>query len=335
MKGYHTFLVLLFSFTYLKGYSSEFFKGADVSWLPQMEETGFVFYDFDGTRKDVLTILKENGMNIIRLRTWVSPSKDSVNGYCGKDDTIKMAIRCKKMGFGVMINFHYSDSWADPSKQRKPKDWEKLTFLQLKDKVYEYTYDFMESLKEEGIYPEFVQIGNEINAGMLWPDGSYRNFRKLASLISSGAKAVRDVSPNTKIVIHLANGHDRDLFVWFFENLNRYFTDYDVIGMSYYPYWIGKSWRETIGALVSNMNELALRYGKYVMVVETGGPHYEEEDTYEMIKNLIREVRNVTNKKGIGVLYWEPQGAFVWSRYSLSAWGDDGRPKKPIKAFLW
>ncbi|MEN2998552.1 MAG: glycosyl hydrolase 53 family protein [Brevinematia bacterium] len=309
-----------------------FFKGADVSWLPQMEQSGFVFYDFDGREKDLLDILRENGMNIIRLRTWVNPSDDPINGHCSADETVDMAVRVKQKGFSLIINFHYSDSWADPSKQYKPKRWEGLTFEELKNAVYDYTKEVMTKLASRGVYPEFVQIGNEINSGILWPDGSYTNFSKLAELLASGARAVRDVNSNTLIVMHLANGHDAGLFRWFFSNLNRYFTNYDVIGMSYYPYWAG-NWRYSLPMLVSNMEEMVRSYGKYVMVVETGHFYYEEEESYDMLVSLIEGVRNISGGKGLGVLYWEPQGAEIWSRYSMSCWRNDGRPTKALKAF--
>ncbi|MCX8028774.1 MAG: arabinogalactan endo-1,4-beta-galactosidase [Brevinematales bacterium] len=312
--------------------SKVFFKGADVSWLPQMEQSGFVFYNFSGSKMDLLDILKENGMNTIRLRTWVNPSNDPINGHCSVDETVDMAVRVKKKGLYLMINFHYSDSWADPSKQYKPKNWQDLTFDQLKTKVYEYTKDVMIKLASRGIYPEFVQIGNEINSGMLWPDGSYTNFSNLAELIKFGVRAVREVSPKTLVVIHLAKGHDVELFKWFFGNLNRYFTDYDVIGMSYYPYWAG-DWRKTLPMLISNMNEMVRLYRKYVMVVETGHFYYREDETYDILVSLINGVRSVIGKKGIGVLYWEPQGAEIWSGYSMSIWKNDGKPTKALKAF--
>lgn len=309
-----------------------FYKGADVSWLPQMEASGFVFYDFEGTPKDLLDILKDNGMNIIRLRTWVEPSDHPIDGHCSTEETISMAERVKRKGFALMINFHYSDSWADPSKQYKPKSWSNLSLEELKEAVYNYTLDFMTKLTSRGIYPEFVQIGNEINSGILWPEGSYTNFSNLAQLVESGAKAVRKASPRTLIVIHLANGHNNNLFRWFFSNLNRFFKDYDVIGMSYYPYWAGE-WKETLPMVISNMDDMVRTYGKYVMVVETGHFYYEENETYDMLVSLIKGVKSVVSNKGIGVLYWEPQGAEAWSGYSMSCWKNDGKPTKALKAF--
>lgn len=329
------FFSLVFSSCQVMVFSEEgerkFYKGTDISWFSQMEKGGFIFYDYDGNRKDLLLILKENGINLIRLRTWVEPSDDPVNGHCSMEETIDMAKRVKGYGFVVMIDFHYSDSWADPSKQHKPKRWEGLSFSELKEAVYEYTYTFMTNLISNGVYPEFVQIGNEINSGILWPDGSYTNFRNLAELLDAGVKAVRRVSPNTKIVIHLAEGHNNSVFRWFFDNLHRYFYDYDVIGMSYYPYWAGGSWEYSIKLLISNIQDMVSRYGKEVMIVETGHFWYEEDETYNMLITLIREVRGIS--KGLGVIYWEPQGAEVWSGYSMSCWGNDGKPTKALKAF--
>jgi len=149
-----------------------FAKGADVGWLSQMESTGYRFYDADGTEKNCLQLLKDRGMNTIRLRVFVNPSNDRINGHCSKDETVAMALRAKNLGMRIMIDFHYSDSWADPGQQNKPAAWASHSFTTLLSDVYNHTFEVLTALKNAGVTPEWVQIGNEIPGGMLWPDGN-------------------------------------------------------------------------------------------------------------------------------------------------------------------
>lgn len=314
--------------------NKEFVKGADISWLPQMEKSGFKFYDKNGNEKECLKILKESGINCIRLRTWVNPSDDSVNGHCSTQETIHMAKRAANEGFRIMIDFHYSDSWADPSKQIKPAAWNGHGIEELQTDIYKYTYEFMEELKAAGVKAEWVQIGNEINSGMLLPEGSSNNMQNLSKLINSGYDAVKKSDENCKVVIHLSSGADNNLFKWFFDGLEKWGTKYDVIGMSYYPYWDGKNYKENIDKLEENMNDMTERYGKEVMIVETGEKESKTEESYNMIKAEIDKVKKVFHGKGIGVMYWEPEGAASWSKYELSCWGSDGKPTKALEAFL-
>src|SRR3954466_7580298 len=150
--------------------SEDFAKGADISWLPQMEATGFKFYNDKGVEQDCFQILKDHGINTIRLRTWVNPSNDKTSGHCSKDETVAMALRAKKWGMRVMIDFHYSDSWADPGKQKKPKAWEGHDFKRLLNDVYDYTLSVMQALKSKEISPDWVQVGNETASGMIYPE---------------------------------------------------------------------------------------------------------------------------------------------------------------------
>lgn len=313
----------------------EFVKGADIGWLPQMEATGYKFYNFDGVEEDCMKILKDLGFNTVRLRTWVNPSDHPQSGHCSKDETVAMAVRAQKWGMRVMINFHYSDSWADPGKQHKPKDWEQLAFPELLNTLYDYTFDVMSALKNEKVYPEWVQIGNEIPAGMLLPEGSTDNWPQLVQLLNKGYDAVKTVFPNTKVILHVDQGNNNDRFRWWFDNAEKYGAKYDVIGMSFYPYWLPDQpdYTQVIDDLSANMNDMAKRYGKEVMVVEVGGEDFKVQNTYEMLKAVIRKTKDVPDEKGLGVIYWEPQGARSWSRYGLSAWGDDGKPSKALKAF--
>ncbi|WP_445453910.1 glycoside hydrolase family 53 protein [Flavobacterium sp. 25HG05S-40] len=313
--------------------NTPFAKGADVGWLPQMEATGYKFYDTDGKEKDCLQLLKDRGMNSIRLRVWVNPSDDKTSGHCSKDETVVMALRAQKMGFRIMIDFHYSDSWADPAKQFKPKVWENHSFPELLNDVYNHTFEVINSLKVAGVTPEWVQIGNEIPGGMLWPEGSTKNWKQLGQLLNKGYDAVKAVDKNIKVIVHVDEGNNNAKFREFYDNATAQKVKYDVIGLSYYPFWIKKDYTETIADLQFNLNDMASRYGKEVMVVEVGGEDDKIQNTYELLTATIKAVRNVPNHKGIGVLYWEPQGARSWSKYSLSAWLENGQPSPALDAF--
>jgi arabinogalactan endo-1,4-beta-galactosidase len=310
-----------------------FAKGADVGWLPQMEATGYKFYDSDGSEKNCLQLLKDRGMNSIRLRVWVNPSDDKASGHCSKEETVVMALRAQQLGMRVMIDFHYSDSWADPAKQFKPKAWENHTFPELLNDVYTHTFDVINALKAAGVTPEWVQIGNEIPGGMLWPDGSTNNWVQLGKLLNKGYDAVKAVNKNIKVIVHVDEGNNNAKFRTFFDNATVQKVKYDVIGLSYYPYWIQKDYTETIADLQFNLNDMVKRYGKEVMIVEVGGEYNQVENTFNLLAATIKAVRNVPNNKGLGVLYWEPQGEKSWSGYSLSAWQVDGKPSPALDAF--
>ena len=312
---------------------SVFAKGADVGWLPQMEATGYKFYNNNSKETDCLQLLKDLGMNSIRLRVWVNPSDDKASGHCSKEETVAMALRAQKMGFRIMINFHYSDSWADPAKQFKPKAWEKHSFSELLNDVYNHTFDVINALKVAGVTPEWVQVGNEIPGGMLWPDGSTANWPQLGQLLNKGYDAVKAVDKNIKVIVHVDEGNNNEKFRTFFDNATVQKVRYDVIGLSYYPYWIKKDYTETIADLQFNLNDMAKRYNKEVMIVEVGGEDDKVQNTYELLTATIKAVKNVPNNKGIGVLYWEPQGARSWSHYALSAWQADGKPSPALNAF--
>ena len=310
-----------------------FAKGADVSWLPQMEATGYRFYDTDGKEKDCLQLLKERGMNTIRLRVFVNPSQDKASGHCSKEETVAMALRAQKAKMRIMIDFHYSDTWADPAKQAKPAAWANLSFDALQKKVYEHTFDVLTALKKAGVTPEWVQVGNEIPGGMLWPDGSTNNWAQLAQLLNKGYEATKAVNAKIKVIVHVDEGNNNEKFRWFFDKATEHQVKYDVIGMSYYPFWIKKDYSETIADLQNNLNDMASRYQKEVMVVEVGGVDEQVQNTKELLAATIKAVRAVPDHKGLGVLYWEPQGAKSWSGYGLSAWQPDGKPSPALDAF--
>lgn len=313
-----------------------FAKGADTGWLQQMEANNYYFYNDQGVRQDCFQILKDKGINSIRLRVWVNPSMvDWVNGHCSPAEVVTMATRAKNLGFRLMIDFHYSDSWADPGKQTKPAAWAGHSFAQLQADVYDHTASVLTALKNNGVTPEWVQVGNEIPGGMLWPEGRSTNFGQLTQLLNKGYDAVKAVSPTSKVVIHLDKGNDNAQFRWFFDQLTTNGGKYDVIGMSYYPFWLNQDYTASISSLQYNLNDMASRYGKEVVVAEVGGDAVAApQNVYDMLVAVQNAVYGVPNGKGLGVFYWEPQGYRSFSGYQLSAWGNDGKPTAAMNAFL-
>ncbi|MEK4195698.1 glycosyl hydrolase 53 family protein [Paenibacillus sp. FSL L8-0323] len=308
---------------------SGFIKGADISTLEAIEDAGGKYYD-NGVEKDLLDILKSRGVNYIRLRLWNDPQE--AGGYNDREHVVEMAQRVKAKGFKLLLDFHYSDFWADPGKQNKPGAWADYSYDELKQAVYDYTKDVMDELKEKGASPDMVQIGNEINGGLLWPDGkSYDQenaFEKVVPLLESGVKGVRDsqsADQDIKIMIHLAEGGKNDMFRWFFDELTKRNLDYDVIGASFYPYWSG-----TMDSLQFNLDDISKRYGKEVIVTETAYPYtLQDGDNFENniarqdqldgsgfpatvagqmaeVKTVMNVLSKVPDGKGTGLFYWEP-----------------------------
>jgi len=309
--------------------SGGFAKGADVSWLTEMEASGIKFYNNSGTQQDLLQILKDKGMNTIRLRVWVNPT----DGWCNKADMLVKAKRAKAMGFRIMVDFHYSDSWADPGKQPKPAAWANQNIEGLKTSVYNHTTDVLTTLKNEGVVAEWVQVGNETNNGMLWEEGkasvSMKNF---ADLVLAGYNAVKAVNSTTKVIVHISNGYDNSLFRWMFDGLKNNGAKWDVIGMSLYP--SATDWDTKNTQCLTNMNDMISRYNKEVMICEVGMPTSETTASKAFISDLITKVKSLPNNKGLGVLYWEPQSYNSWKGYKLGAFDDTGKPTIAMDAFL-
>lgn len=341
------FLLLFFSFTLfackekpkpkppVTPPQSTFFKGADISWLAQMEATGYVFYDENGNVSDCLDLLMSRGINAIRLRVFVHPNSDKINGHCSPQETAVMAARAKAKGLEVMIDFHYSDTWADPGHQAKPATWAAVPFAALKDSVYTHTYQTIQLLKQAGVTPKWVQIGNEIPSGMLWPDGHVNNPLQLAQLINSGNQAVKDIDTAIQTIVHIDQGNDNGRFRWFYDLMQQNGAQFDIIGASYYPHWLGTDYTVTISDLGDNLNDMVARYNKPVMIVEVGGDYWQVENSKDLLIATIGAVKDVPQNKGLGVFYWEPQGAKPWSGYQLNCWQDNGRPSPALDAFMY
>ncbi|WP_259564334.1 glycoside hydrolase family 53 protein [Enterobacter sichuanensis] len=315
---------------------ADFIKGADISTLLEAEQHGAKFYNQNGQQQDAIAILKANGVNTVRLRLWVDPQDADGNTYGGGsnnlENTIALAKRVKAQGLKLLLDFHYSDFWTDPGKQFKPKAWEKMDYPQLKTAIHDYTRDTIARFKKEGVLPDMVQIGNEINGGMLWPEGKSwgqggGEFDRLAGLLTAaigGLKENLTDGEQVKVMLHLAEGTKNDTFRWWFDEITRRNVPFDIIGLSMYTYWNGP-----ISALKANMDDISKRYNKDVIVVEAaygytldncdnaensfqakeekdGGYPGTVQGQYDYIHDLMQAVIDVPDHRGKGIFYWEP-----------------------------
>lgn len=306
----------------------DFYKGADIGWLTEMEAAGLKFYNNAGTQQEGMQLLKSLGMNAIRLRVWVNPA----DGWCNTADVVNKALRAKALGMKIMIDFHYSDSWADPGKQTKPAAWVSQDFATLKQSVSTHTFTVLNTLKTNGIIPAWVQVGNETNNGMLWPDGkASANMNNFAQLVNAGYDAVKSIDTSIKVIVHISNGYDNNLFRWMFDGLKNNGAKWDIIGMSLYP--TPSNWATLNSQCLTNMNDMVARYNKDVMVVEIGMSFTEATATNSFITDLITKVKSVNNNRGRGVFYWEPECFNNWKAYTLGAFDNTGKPTTALNAF--
>jgi arabinogalactan endo-1,4-beta-galactosidase len=302
--------VLLITLTFLSTATTtaQIAKGADIGWLSYFENSkGIAYLNDEGQVQDAMEILQGHDMNAIRLRAFVNPTVESI-GEVDTEGVVNSAVRANNLGMDVMITIHYSDFWADPGKQYKPAAWEGLTFNELSQAVYDYTYNLMDALLSAGVTPKWVQVGNETNPGFLWEDGrlaqsnGFANMSNFVTLSNMGYSAIKDRSPSTLVITHLAKGNDSTFFQEFFDAFYSHGGMNDVIGMSYYPRWHGG----TIQDVSSNMNNLVEQFDKDVMLCEIGHWETEQSLTYNLLVDAIAAVEAVPNGRGLGVFYWEP-----------------------------
>ena len=304
---------LLFIFTIQLAYSQNYIIGADLSFVKEAEDNGFAFKE-NGFPKSCIQIFKEHGYNWVRLRLFHTPTELPNN----LEYTIALASEAKKLGFKFLLDYHYSDTWADPAKQYIPKAWEGKSQVELEKLVYEYTNSTMEEFLKADVFPDMVQIGNEISSGMLWPNGKLpENWDNLAALIQAGIKGVNAScgnNPCPEIMIHIDKGGDKEFTKYFFDKLNSYNIKYDVIGQSYYPWWHG-----SLLALRECLNFTANEYKKNIILVETAynfspseyinksAPFPETpEGQREFLEEVNQIIMNIPNNRGIGIFWWEP-----------------------------
>ena len=333
----------------------KFIKGMDISTMLELEQLGAKFYDSDGDGRNLLAILQEYGTNAVRLRLWNHPySKDGEPYGAGTNDmetAMELAGRAKDRGMDVLLDLHYSDFWADPGKQIKPKAWYDFTGKRLESAVYDFTMAVLREFQREGVLPDMVQVGNELSNGLLWPDGKRPDYESIAMLVNAGIHGVRDIEPDIPVMLHLDNGGNNALYrEWFDSYFASDGEDFDVIGLSYYPFWHG-----SLNDLEYNMNDIALRYGKELVVAEVSmGFTMEDYASYEKLgpsqrkgmatkpelvkkidypmtkqgqaefmKDFLKRISNVPKGLGKGFFYWEP----AWIPVPGSGWATEASLK--------
>ena len=305
-----------------------FAKGADVSWLTQMQASGKKFYNSNGTEQDCMSLLRDLGVNSIRLRVWVDPA----DGWCNKKDLLTKAWQAKNLGERIMVDFHYSDSWADPGQQTIPAAWNdfKDDLDKMKTAVAEHTTDVLKYLKDNGIDVEWIQIGNETRTGMLWPLGlaSDDNFSNYAALNNAGYDAAKAVYPNAQCIIHIDRGNELGGFTWMFDGLKAAGAKWDVIGMSLYPE--DNNWQKATDDCLANISTLATRYNKKVMICEIGMP-WDSENAAAMMQKMVDGCKAKT--ECLGIFYWEPECYGGWNGYNKGAFDSNGKPTDALNAF--
>jgi arabinogalactan endo-1,4-beta-galactosidase len=309
-------------------------KGADVSWMTEMEADGYTWQDNDGNASELMPLLKDYDLDAIRLRVWVDPANSPANGWCDIDDMVSKAILADDEGMDVMVCIHYSDHWADPGQQNKPAAWSSMTVAQLETAVANHTNDILTALDAVGITPKWVQIGNETNDGMLWDTGraSTGGFANYASFLNAGSLAVKTFDNSIKTILHLANGNDNNLYQWNIGGLlnnGLVFSRFDIIGMSLYPE--EDNWKQLVDDTYNNMNSLQSQYNKDMMMVEVGFTNSRPDKSYQFLVYMIEKTRQAN---GLGVFYWEPIARSPFTSYGKGAWDSDGSPSVAMDAFL-
>lgn len=313
----------------------DFVMGMDASQVLALEASGVKYYDYDGTETDVFKILADNGINTIRVRVWNDPFDAEGHGYGGGNCTIDTALeigkRANKYGMNLMVDFHYSDFWADPNKQQAPKDWAGMKLSEKTEALKKFTASSLNKLKRAGVRVNIVQVGNETNGKMCGEN----DWMSIAKLMNAGSEAIRKVYPNALVAVHFANPEKVTNYRDYASKLDNFNVDYDVFASSYYPYWHG-----TLDNLSTLLSEIATKYNKKVMVAETSYAFTSEDTdfsgntigeggaftknypfTVQGQSNSVRDVINAiaNTKNGIGVCYWEG----TWIGVGGSTWEEN------------
>lgn len=327
----------------------KFYKGMDVSTIKEVESLGGKFYDH-GEEKDVFTILKSYGTNAVRLRLWNDPYAEDGTPYgAGTNDlptTIELSRRARSHGMEILLDFQYSDFWADPGKQRVPKAWRGMDAEQLEQAVYDYTRETLLAMRQAGAFPDLIQVGNELTNGLLWPVGKKPAYDHIARFVSAGIRAVRSLDRELPVMIHLDNGGNGPMYRDWFDHYLERGEDFQIIGLSYYPFWHGP-----LTDLQKNMNDLAVRYGKELIIAEVSmGFTMEDYGAWEKLaedqrkgyatkpelveavpfpmskegqadfmKALFAVMEQVPANKCRGFFYWEP----AWIPVPGSGWANE------------
>ena len=320
-----------------------FAHGADVSWCTEMEASGKKFYNAQGQDTELMELLRQGGMNAIRLRVWVNP-EEKYGAWSDKADVLVKARRAHAQGLALMIDFHYSDFFADPGRQDKPAAWSNLSFDALKEAVAAHTMDILTVLKAEGIEPAWVQVGNETRSGMIWDSGKIdwsksgaAVWNNYIALSNAGYEAVKSVLPQAQVIVHIDNGSDDN--AWFFKAFKQYGGKLDMIGLSHYP---GNNWQSDNTKLAANVKTLSAQFGIPVMIAETGCDANNETLAAQIMTDLFARLKNESSCKGI--FYWEPEvygwwkpayyTSLGWNAYGKGAFTSQGRPSAALTPFF-
>ncbi len=322
-----------------------FAKGADISWVSEMEKGGRTFQLKDGTKADILDVLKETGVNAIRLRVWVNPT----GGWSGKDDVVKLATRAAKAGMALMVDFHYSDFFADPSRQDIPKAWDadKNLLDKMARHVSDHTTEVLNALKDAGVTPNWVQVGNETRNGMLWPAGRLwtesgdipDGRAHFAQLLNAGYEAVKAVFPQCPVLAHVDNAYADN--AWWFEQIGNAGGKFDAIALSHYPQ-TQPDWKKCNADAVKQIKSLAAKFNKDVIISEVGVKTPANETlAAQVLSEFMTEAKKITRCKG--VFYWEPEvdgkwkpavyGSLGWNAYDMGAFTTGGKATGVMDAF--
>lgn len=324
----------------------KFVKGMDLSTLLELERCGAKYYD-NGEERDLLAIMKSYDVDTIRIRLWNDPWSETGESYgAGENDlktSLEIAKRVTAAGFGVLLNFHYSDFWADPGKQIKPKAWADYGVKELEQAVYDYTLESMQTFLDAGVNITMVQVGNELSNGLLWPEGKVPNYDNIATFVNAGIRAVRKADATIPVMIHLDNGGNNALYREWFDNFTKRGEDFEIIGLSYYPFWHG-----SLQMLNDNMNDIAERYGKDLVIAEVSMGYTMEDyasceklsaeerkgyatkpalvekieypmtrqGQYDFMEDFLNRISHIRDGKGKGFFYWEP----AWIPVPGSGW---------------
>lgn len=301
-----------------------FAKGADVSWTTQLEAEGIKFYSRAGEEMECMALLKEEcGVNAIRLRVWVNPK----DGWNNIDDVMVKARRANSLGMRLMIDFHFSDTWADPGHQEMPEAWKGKSADEVKSLMTAHIHDMLGKLKKEGITPSWVQIGNETQTGMMYPLGKLEN--SFADLVNTGYDAVKADFPDAIVIVHCDQGNNGWLYRELFGTLKKEGAKYDMIGMSFYPE--PSNWEKMLNDMINNIRNVTATYGKPVMICEVG-MHYDEGATFDrMLAKLLDDCASLDVK---GVFYWEPEAPAGYNGGYDKGCFINGTPTQALDSFM-
>jgi arabinogalactan endo-1,4-beta-galactosidase len=321
-----------------------FAYGCDPSWLTEMENKSVKFYDINGNEKECLELLKSIGFNAARFRVWVEPSNP--NGYgpwCNKADVVAKAKRAYSLGYKIMIDFHYSDNWADPAKQYKPAAWDAYTTIdELAEAAYNHTKDVLSAIKEADVDVEWVQIGNETTNGMMTSQSDQSTASLNCSFSTStenyikvhntARKAAKEIYPDCKIVVHFDRGHNWDKFSWGLDKLVKGGAEFDIFGLSIYPVVTTSNWYSIyVDAIINNLQKVVDTYDKDVMICETGSVNIATYDAKRAINDIVVRAQGIERCKG--VFYWEPECYASWNAYDMGGFLNNGRPSEALNVF--